>query len=126
MDRSADQVDDIVRLFSRADDDFFSDCCQEVDRQRLSAVVNTTKADKFLDGERTAVVEDPSLVHYSCLTLPHLMAIVSRPMATSTATSVALVVIDSITALINSALPKPVTATKQKNTKGMTDCHSVC
>ncbi|UNI21637.1 hypothetical protein JDV02_007611 [Purpureocillium takamizusanense] len=44
--------------------------------------------------------------HYSCLTLPHLMALVSRPTPEMVSLGVSLVVISSASALFNSALPR--------------------
>jgi uncharacterized membrane protein len=45
-------------------------------------------------------------IHYNCLTLPHLIALISRPTAKSLPQDTALVIFSSVTALINSALPK--------------------
>lgn len=46
------------------------------------------------------------LTHYNCLTLPHLVALISRPTARIVPNDVSLVVVSAVTALINSALPK--------------------
>lgn len=50
--------------------------------------------------------EKANFIHYNCLTLPHLIALISRPTAKSLPQDVTLVVLSSLTALINSALPK--------------------
>jgi hypothetical protein len=47
-----------------------------------------------------------NLTHYSCLTLPHFLALISRPTPTAIAPNVSLVVINGASALINSALPR--------------------
>jgi hypothetical protein len=55
----------------------------------------------------TAEDDDNSkFIHYDCLTLPHLIALISRPTAKSLPQDTTLVVLSSLTALINSALPK--------------------
>lgn len=48
-----------------------------------------------------------AFTQYECLTLPHLIALVSRPTTRNVPSNVGLVVVSSITALINSALPRP-------------------
>lgn len=47
-----------------------------------------------------------TFTHYSCLTLPHFMALISRPASTVFDASVSVVIISSVSALINSALPR--------------------
>lgn len=50
---------------------------------------------------------DPSkLVQYSCMTLPHLLAFISRPTTTTIASDASLIIISSPSALINSSLPR--------------------
>lgn len=44
--------------------------------------------------------------HYSCLTLPHFVALVSRPTPKSIAENCSLLVVSSLSALINSAVPR--------------------
>lgn len=64
---------------------------------------------------------DPSkLVQYSCMTLPHLLAFISRPTTTTIASNVSLIVISSPSALINSSLPRSLERKgNPKQAKGM-------
>ncbi|PHH65278.1 hypothetical protein CDD81_2690 [Ophiocordyceps australis] len=77
------------------------DCFNTVDKQRIMRVIDGTKASK-----RLAIKLD-KFIHYSCLTLPHLMALMSRPPTMSVCAGAALVVISGLSALVNSTLPKP-------------------
>lgn len=58
-------------------------------------------------------------VHYRCLTLPHLLALILRPSSAAIPANVSVVVLDSLTALVNAALPKPIDGrAKEKAFKG--------
>lgn len=65
------------------------------------------------------VVQD-KLAHYSCLTLAHLLALISQPTTNLIASDVSLVVINCLSALVNSSLPKAHgSKASSKFTKGM-------
>ena len=48
------------------------------------------------------------MTQYACLTLPHLMALLSRPNAKAIPEGVKLVVICGLSAVLNASLPKSV------------------
>lgn len=56
--------------------------------------------------ENVQDIDPAKLVRYSCMTLPHLLALISRPATTAIAADVSLIVISSLSALINSSLPR--------------------
>lgn len=58
------------------------------------------------EGESQRPSELAPFYHYACLTLPHLIALVSRTTSRLIPNNTSLVILDSATALINSALPK--------------------
>lgn len=66
------------------------------------------------DIESIQDVDPAKLVHYSCMTLPHLLAFISRPTTTAIASDVSLIVISSLSALINSSLPRSLEAKGNK------------
>ncbi|OTA06566.1 rad55 [Trichoderma parareesei] len=73
----------------------------------LASVLKSVRDSRILAGSGEIQDVDPSkLVHYSCMTLPHLLAFISRPTTTSIPPDVSLIVISSPTALINSLLPR--------------------
>ncbi|KAI8723532.1 RECA-2 domain-containing protein [Fusarium sp. LHS14.1] len=84
------------------------DCFQAIPRNRLKTVIKTIKDDQGdSDVEAHGVEGDAGrFLHYSCLTLPHFVALVSRPTAKAIPANTSLVVISSLSALVNSALPK--------------------
>lgn len=84
------------------------DCFQAIPHNRLKAVINTIKDDQGdSDVEAHDVEVDAGrFLHYSCLTLPHFVALISRPTAKAIPANSSLVVISSLSALVNSALPK--------------------
>ncbi|KAG7431774.1 DNA repair protein rhp55 [Fusarium oxysporum f. sp. raphani] len=59
-----------------------------------------------LDASETQEGDASRFYHYSCFTLPHLVALVSRPTAKLIPHNCSLMVISSLSALVNSALPK--------------------
>nr|RBQ83790.1 hypothetical protein FVER53263_06323 [Fusarium verticillioides] len=79
---------------------------------RLRAVTNATKArrnsqtNSALDASESQEGDSSRFYHYSCFTLPHLVALVSRPTAKLIPNNCSLMVISSLSALVNSALPK--------------------
>ncbi len=84
-----------------------TDCFQKTQIPRIKAVFEEELSKKGLstDDETEETLRD-NLTHYSCLTLPHFLALISRPTPKAIAPNVSLVVINSISALINSALPR--------------------
>ncbi|KAF5007447.1 hypothetical protein FDECE_6209 [Fusarium decemcellulare] len=88
------------------------DCFQAVQHDRLKAVLETEKKSRKInspEGSNAQEVDgsDASrFYHYSCLTLPHFVALISRPTAKSIPANSSLVMISSLSALVNSALPK--------------------
>ncbi|KAI8686918.1 RECA-2 domain-containing protein [Fusarium sp. Ph1] len=84
------------------------DCFQAIPHNRLKAVINTIKDDQGDSDVEAHDVEGDAgrFLHYSCLTLPHFVALISRPTAKAIPANSSLVVISSLSALVNSALPK--------------------
>ncbi|EXA01206.1 hypothetical protein AU210_003116 [Fusarium oxysporum f. sp. radicis-cucumerinum] len=88
------------------------DCFQALQHDRLRAVTNATKTrrnsqtNSALDASETQEGDASRFYHYSCFTLPHLVALVSRPTAKLVPHNCSLMVISSLSALVNSALPK--------------------
>ncbi|KHN98069.1 Circadian clock protein KaiC/DNA repair protein RadA [Metarhizium album ARSEF 1941] len=99
------------------------DCFQETQVSRLQNVLEAA-TDAVPGG--SIQVERPAasrgeFVHFSCLTMAHFMALVSRPNAKSIPEGTALMVASNLSALINSALPKATDGkTGSKNNKGPT------
>jgi hypothetical protein len=56
--------------------------------------------------------------HYTCPSLPHLIALLCRPTAACIPQGTALVVIDSLSALVNHAFPKLPETRPSKDAKG--------
>ncbi|EHK22282.1 uncharacterized protein TRIVIDRAFT_117440, partial [Trichoderma virens Gv29-8] len=83
------------------------DCFQKLQTQRIANVLKCVKESRHLAGTGDTQDVDPSkLVQYSCMTLPHLLAFISRPTTTTIASDVSLVILSSPSALINSSLPR--------------------
>ncbi|KAH7328255.1 P-loop containing nucleoside triphosphate hydrolase protein [Stachybotrys elegans] len=100
------------------------DCFHAAQPERFTAVLNAVKkAEKSTVGDETEQRCDVGkFTRYACLTLPHLMALISRPTKDSIYQNVSLVVASMATALLNSALPKMQDAKQpahgNKGTKG--------
>jgi hypothetical protein len=59
-------------------------------------------------------------MHYTCATLAHFVALLCRPAANSVPPNTAVVVVDSLTALLNEAFPKAPGGRREiKSGKGM-------
>ena len=87
-----------------------------VERLRAAAAAETGE-DADADADRL-----DALTHYTCPSLPHLIALLCRPTASSIPPGTALVVVDSLSALLNHAFPKlPETrpARDAKSSRGM-------
>lgn len=84
------------------------DCFQAIPHNRLKAVIKTIKDDQGDSDVEAHDVEGDAgrFLHYSSLTLPHFVALISRPTAKAIPANTSLVVISSLSALVNSALPK--------------------
>ncbi|RFN43795.1 DNA repair protein rhp55 [Fusarium flagelliforme] len=88
------------------------DCFQPLQPERLREVTKAVKARRNEQSpsevEATEAQESDAarFYQYSCFTLPHLVSLVSRPTAKLIPVNTSLVVIDSFSALVNSALPK--------------------
>ncbi|KAF5689113.1 DNA repair rhp55 [Fusarium circinatum] len=65
-----------------------------------------SQANAALDALESPEGDSSRFYHYSCFTLPHLVALVSRPTAKLIPHNCSLMVISSLSALVNSALPK--------------------
>lgn len=65
-----------------------------------------SQTNSALDASETQEGDASRFYHYSCFTLPHLVALVSRPTAKLIPHNCSLMVISSLSALVNSALPK--------------------
>ncbi|KAI9902762.1 hypothetical protein N3K66_002114 [Trichothecium roseum] len=83
------------------------DCFQTVCSQQLNAFTKAIRT-----GENKSAQEDTvegratNIIHYNCLTLPHLLALILRPTTKIVPSTTSLLVLDSVSALINSSLPK--------------------
>lgn len=94
------------------------DCFQPVCRQRFTDLCTEAATEH---GENAPSDPLEKLVTISCPTLAHFIALLCRPTQSSLPTDAALIVVDSLSALINHAFPRipaPKAATKANN-KGM-------
>ncbi|KAM5367422.1 hypothetical protein ACJZ2D_009985 [Fusarium nematophilum] len=87
------------------------DCFQAIRSERLSRVIKAVKRKREDSSRGASTPEEENnyatrFHHYSCLTLPHFIALVSRPTMKSIPSSSSLVIVSSLSALVNSALPK--------------------
>ncbi|KAL6881153.1 P-loop containing nucleoside triphosphate hydrolase protein [Trichoderma novae-zelandiae] len=98
------------------------DCFQNLQIPRVASVLKSVQNSRIAAGSAETQDVDPSkLVHYSCMTLPHLLAFISRPTTTTIPPDVSLIIISSPTALINSFLPRsPEGKGNPKQAKGPT------
>ncbi|GAB0133058.1 hypothetical protein EsDP_00001474 [Epichloe bromicola] len=96
-----------------ADNVVWIDCFQELQVSRLEDALRTrgSSAVNEVENDEQASNSRGKFIHFSCLTLPHLMALISRPNARAIPERVALVIISNLSALINSSLPKAVEET---------------
>ncbi|KAF3767635.1 hypothetical protein M406DRAFT_41369 [Cryphonectria parasitica EP155] len=78
------------------------DCFHPVCQDRIAELCTGA------DAERTSVPSDPlsKLVHYCCPSLAHFIALLCRPTRSALPLDTALVVVDSLSALINHAFPR--------------------
>lgn len=78
------------------------DCLHSVCHERFTEVYNASP----VDDADSATSHLDNLVHFSCPTLAHFIALLCRPTLSSVPSGTALVVIDSLSALINHAFPR--------------------
>lgn len=96
------------------------DCFRPTPTQQVVDAVKAHQDGIGTETESTTETERKALgkfTHYRCLTLPHLLALVLRPSSSVIPADVSVVVLDSLTALVNSALPKPTDG--KANGKGL-------
>ncbi|KAK2040342.1 P-loop containing nucleoside triphosphate hydrolase protein [Colletotrichum somersetense] len=89
-----------------ADDAFLKDCAYSVCGQRLNAVIEAVEQTRPSTADGPGKPSSDNLAHYSCPSLPHLVALLCRPTAATLPAKTALVIIDSLSALVNHAFPK--------------------
>lgn len=92
----------------------FADCAYTVCGRRVAAVAQAVSAardvpEKVSSGD----VSGERLAHFDCPSIPHLVALLCRPTATSVPSNTAVVVIDSLATLINGAFPKGAESKQQ-------------
>lgn len=85
-----------------------SDCFQDVATERVARTceaISHCQSQKTGDGSQREGGPAP-FYHYACLTLPHLITLVSRPIPRLVPKDTSLVILDNASALINSTLPR--------------------
>ncbi|KZZ99557.1 Circadian clock protein KaiC/DNA repair protein RadA [Moelleriella libera RCEF 2490] len=93
----------------RAGDVVWIDCFHHLQTIRLKQTVEKARESARKSPERDGDDDGAAqgkFIHFSCLTLPHFMALVSRPNAKAIPGGVALCVVSGLSSLINSSLPK--------------------
>ncbi|ROT40578.1 hypothetical protein SODALDRAFT_99941 [Sodiomyces alkalinus F11] len=94
------------------------DCSYVVCGRRLERVVRTAYTETGTTGSsptsspsgketlRNSTTENNKFVHYACRTLSHFLAALCQPTGTTLPDETAVVIVDSLSALINHAFPK--------------------
>ena len=84
------------------------DCFQELHVPRLRDVLAASQLAESggEEGSKNPDFKRGNFIHISCLTLPHLMALTSRPNTKAIPDGVGLIVLSSLSASMNSSLPK--------------------
>jgi hypothetical protein len=82
--------------------------------ERLRAVAGSGTG----EGEEAGLGRLDGFTHYPCPSLPHLIALLCRPTASSIPPGTSLVVVDSLSALLNHAFPKLPETRPARNGKG--------
>ncbi|KAG6041383.1 hypothetical protein E4U41_004687 [Claviceps citrina] len=106
------------RSIQNADNVIWIDCFQELQVSRLEDALRISSPSVAKEGGESQEAPCNShgeFIHFSCLTLPHLMALISRPNTKAIPERVALVIVSNLSALINSWLPKAVEKTSGLN-----------
>lgn len=103
-------------LPSRPDTDGF----HRVSIERLRSVLGSrVKRDKEKEQEDATVDERlDALTHYTCLSLPHLIALLCRPTPSCIPQDTSLIVVDSLSALVNHTFPRTPEQKKIVDSKG--------
>lgn len=84
-----------------------TDCSYVVCGRRLESVVRAAAGSSLTkETAYVPITENNKFVHYTCRTLPHFLALLCQPTGTTLPDETAVVVIDSLSALINHAFPK--------------------
>lgn len=96
------------------------DCLHPVCHKRFTDVYHATHVK---DTDNAPPNHLDNLIHFSCPTLAHFIALLCRPTLSSVPSGTALIVIDSLSALINHALPRiPAPKGTVKGNKGASSC----
>ncbi|EQL01628.1 DNA recombination/repair protein RecA/RadB, ATP-binding domain protein [Ophiocordyceps sinensis CO18] len=103
-DAQACRIQTAAHAICHGHDVVWVDCFQMVNKQRIVRVVESVS--KSHVSNHDLAMDWTKFTHFSCLTLPHLMALVSRPTTNTIGATVSLVVISSVSSLLNSAFPK--------------------
>ncbi|CAG9997611.1 unnamed protein product [Clonostachys byssicola] len=88
------------------------DCFQSVSLDRMAKVVDVAKKSQMSESDSHKDPQESEealggVTHYNCLTLPHFIALVSKPSPRLIPENTSLFIVSSLTTLINSVLPKP-------------------
>ncbi|KAJ2980528.1 hypothetical protein NQ176_g2585 [Zarea fungicola] len=87
-----------------------ADCFQKTPISRLSSALVNIRLNSKEDATEDVAMEPTSggdaFVQYSCYTLPHFLALFSRPSNTTIPPGTVLVVINGVSSLVNAALPR--------------------
>lgn len=99
------------------------DCFHKTPDSRLSAALENIQLSKEGSAGARASAEEASngdrFTRYLCFTLPHFLALLSRPSSTTVPAGTSLIVINCVSALINAALPRShVVKQKTKQPQG--------
>lgn len=92
---------------------FLPDGFHRIPIERLRSVLGKVTS----EGEGADLGRLDGFTHYMCPTLPHLIALLCRPTGTCIPPGTALVVVDSLSALVNHAFPKLPEARAAKDAK---------
>ncbi|KAM3538139.1 hypothetical protein ARSEF1564_008938 [Beauveria bassiana] len=114
-----------ANALSKDDGAVWIDCFQKTPDERLSAAFQKIQLSKETHATDPASTEQASngdnFTRYSCFTLPHFLALLSRPSSTTIPVGTSLIVVNCVSALINSALPRShVSKQKTKQPPGTT------
>ncbi|OAR00295.1 hypothetical protein LLEC1_05861 [Akanthomyces lecanii] len=99
-----------ANALSKDDGVVWIDCFQKTPIARISAALENMQLVKEEDiayeASATRASHGDGFTRYSCFTLPHFLALLSRPSSTTVPAGTSLIVINCVSALINAALPR--------------------
>ncbi|KAJ4164988.1 hypothetical protein LMH87_006638 [Akanthomyces muscarius] len=99
-----------ANTLSKKDGVVWIDCFQKTPIARISAALENMQLGKEGDtvdeASATKASSGDGFTRYSCFTLPHFLALLSRPSSTTIPAGTSLIVINCVSALINAALPR--------------------